>query len=179
MSKERIAKRYAQALVDLCNEDLAKAKTYHQQLSEISTVFEVPEIKKVLQSPVVNKEVKLSVLKNLSEQINADKSVSLFLEAVAKGNRVGLIPDITQALNNKINEAEGVAVAQISAVVELSPADLDNVRTKLEPLIGKKLILKPEVDKSILGGFVVRVGTDVLDMSLKTKLNAMTKTALS
>jgi len=179
MSKERIAKRYAQALIDLCEGDLSKAKGYHQQLSEISSVFSSANIKKVLQSPVVSKEVKTAVLKNMSEQIKADAPVRLFLEAVAKANRVGLIPEITKGLGNKINEVEGIAEAEIATVVDLSPSDLDSVRTKLEPLIGKKLILKPVVDKSILGGFVVRVGTNVLDMSLKTKLNAMTKTALS
>ena len=179
MSKEKIAKRYAQALLDLCEGDLSTAKRYHLELTEISSVFNSPDIKKVLQSPAVSKEIKSAVLKNLSNQIKADAPVALFLEAVARANRVGLIPEITQGLNNKINEAEGVAEAEIATVVDLSPADIDSVKTKLEPLIGKKLILKPVVDKSILGGFVVRVGTNVLDMSLKSKLNEMTKTALS
>lgn len=179
MSKERIAKRYAQALLDLCEGDLSQARAYYDQIAAVASVFELPELRKLLQSPVVSKDVKSAALKNMSEQLKADRLASLFLDAIADANRVGLIPDIAKALKAKINEADGVAEAEISTVIDLTPSDLEAVRSKLEPLIGKKLILNPTVDKSILGGFVVRVGTNVLDMSLKTKLNAMTKTALS
>ena len=56
---------------------------------------------------------------------------------------------------------------------------MTSVRAKIEEIVGKKVLVEQVVDTSILGGLVVRVGNNILDLSLRNKLDTMTKTAIS
>lgn len=179
MSADRIAKRYASALLDLCEGNLAQAKIYRDAFNAISEVFLNEDINRVLSSPVVNPELKRTVLRDISEQIKADKLLSLFLDAIAEGNRVGIIPQIAKSLHTLILSEEGVLEADVVTVFQLDNEGLASVRASVETMTGKKVELNNIVDKSILGGFVVRVENSVLDMSLKTKIDAMTQSAIS
>ncbi|SME91141.1 ATP synthase F1 subunit delta [Pseudobacteriovorax antillogorgiicola] len=178
MSAERVAKRYAKALFDLCEGDLAKAKIYREAFGAISEIFEHEDIRKVLASPVVNSELKRKVLKDVAEQIEADRLLSLFLDSIAEANRVGVIPEISKSLHKMILKQEGIVEAEVLTVFELDDESLSSVKTSLEDLTKTKVQLFNKVDKSILGGFVVRIENSVLDMSLKTKLDAMTQSAV-
>lgn len=178
MAVERIAKRYALALIELCSQDMEKARHYESSLKAIEAIFENHDIKVVLTSPVVGSELKRAVLKDISEQLEADKVLSCFLDHVAEANRVSIIPAIGRALKKLINESQGVVEATVTTVFELDTDSLKDIQDKLEFQIGKKVELNNEVDKSVLGGVVIRVENSVLDMSLKTKLESLTRSAV-
>lgn len=178
MAADRIAKRYAKALIDLCEGNLELAKKYREAFRAISEVFENEDLRRVLANPVVNPQLKRDVLKEISKQIEADKLLTLFLDSVAEANRVGIIPNIYQSLHSLILKAEGTVEADISTVFPLEEEGMSAVRASLEAMTSQKVEMSNSVDKSILGGFVVRVGNSVIDMSLRTKLDAMTKNAV-
>ena len=178
MSAERIAKRYATALFDLCEGDLGKAKLYRDSFVAIADVFNNEDISRVLSNPIVSVKLKGDVLSDIAKQINADKLLTLFLEAIAEANRVGVIPEISKALHKILLKAEGIVEAEVSTVFELDQDSLESVRSSIEAMTGNKVHLTNKVDKSILGGFVVRIENSVVDMSLKTKLDAMTQSAV-
>lgn len=178
MAAEKIANRYATALLDLCEGNLDLAKTYRDAFKAIAEIFENEDIRSVLTNPVVNSQIKSDVLKEVAVQIKADKLLSMFLEAVADANRVGIIPAIYTSLHKLILKAEGTVEADISTVFPLDDENLNTVKGSLESMTSQKVIISNSIDKSILGGFVVRVGNSVLDMSLKTKLDAMTQSAV-
>ena len=178
MSAKRIAKRYAKALFDLCQGDLELAKSYRDVFKAIAQIFDNEAIRKVLASPVVNPRIKKEVLDEIAKQLEADKLLTLFLEAVAEANRVGIIPEMAESLHQIILKKEGIVEAQISTVFDLDEGSMNSVRESLESLTKSKVELVNNIDKSILGGFVVRIENSVLDMSLKTKLDAMTKSAV-
>ena len=76
-------------------------------------------------------------------------------------------------------ERNNTVKATVTSVVTLNEADLASVRVKIEEIVGKKVLVEQVVDTSILGGLVVRVGNNILDLSLRNKLDTMTKTAIS
>jgi ATP synthase F1 delta subunit len=76
-------------------------------------------------------------------------------------------------------ERNNTVKATVTSVVALTEADLASVSAKIEEIVGKKVLVEQVVDTSILGGLVVRVGNNILDLSLRNKLDTMTKTAIS
>ena len=166
MSAERIAKRYATALFNLCEGDLDLAKKYRSAFRVISGIFENEDIKKVLSSPVVNPELKRTVLKDVSEQIEADKLLALFLDSIGEANRVGVIPEISTALHKLILKVEGIVEAEVLTVFDLDPESMNSVQLSLEKMTGNKVELRNIVDMygkvsdCILGGPVAVFETD-------------------
>jgi F-type H+-transporting ATPase subunit delta len=177
MSAELIAKRYAKALKEVADGDLDKIKSFLESLKSITVLFEDINVAKVLMSPVVPISLKVDVLKFAAEQVNCAKEVVLFLELVGRAGRASIIPVIVSELEKLVYLDEGLVEAELITVIELSDDDLESVKTKIEEIVGKSVILKQKVDQSILGGFVARFGNNVLDMSLKSKLRAMSQTA--
>jgi F-type H+-transporting ATPase subunit delta len=178
MNGERIAKRYAEALYELCDGSHEQTQNYLAKLQSIVSVFDDADIKRVLNSPVVSADLKKEVLNELAEQVGSDQLLKAFLSEIARANRVALLPGMVTALKNLINQKLGIVEAQAVTVVDLEEEDAHVIRQKLEKLTGKKVYLTSRVDQSILGGFVIRFGNNVLDMSLKSKLDAMTQAAV-
>lgn len=177
MKGEKIAKRYATALFDLCDNDINKAQEYLVKLEAIAAVFDYTDIRKVLNSPVVNPSVKAEVLKKLIENNNLDQYLSQFLSEVARAHRVPLIPSIAHSFRKQINEQMGVVEAEVATVVELADEDRNSIQQRLEAIVGKKVRLSSKVERSILGGFIIRIENSIFDMSLKSKLDALTQSA--
>lgn len=178
MSAELIAKRYARALKEIASGDLEKAKGYLDALELVVEIFDDKEIAKVLKSPVVPAELKIDVLTAAVSQVSDDKTLRAFVEVVGGAGRAALVPLMVKELEKAIHEEEGLLDAELTTVVELTSDDLAAVKEKIEKIVGKSVILTQKVDSSILGGFVARFGNNVLDMSLKSKLGAMTQTAV-
>lgn len=178
MAGELIATRYARALFDLA-EGADKAQEYLDRLQEINQVFNDESIAKVLRSPVVSADLKAEVLRTLGKQTGVDLAVAHFLDIVAEGNRVALLPIIADRLKALIYDSTGTQEAKIVTAVEISDSDLSEIKTKLDQISGKNTIVSKEIDPSILGGFVIHIENSVLDMSLKSKLDAITQTAVS
>ncbi len=178
MAGELIATRYARALFDLA-ESLDKAQAYLQQLNEINQVFDDEAIERVLKSPVVGSDLKKDVLTALGRQVDVDQVLEHFLDIIAEANRVALLPMVATQLKTLIYEKTGTQEATIVTALELNQADLADIKAKLDEITGKNTLVTKEIDATILGGFVIRIENSVLDMSLKSKLDAITQTAAS
>ena len=178
MSEARIGRRYAQALFELAEkEDPSSLDSYKSILNELASLFSEPEIGKVLHSPVVPAATKGEILKEILASLELDKLFFSFLDTVADAGRVSAIPAIASHFEHMLNEARGIVPTTVTTVFELNEAQKDEMRTKLENLVGKKVHLTNQIDKTILGGFKVSLGNSVLDMSLRSKLNAITDAA--
>ena len=177
MRGESIAKRYASALYDLCDSDIEKAATYADQLDSLCQIFDDVSVSKVLTSPVVAIELKQEVLSVLAKQLGSDLVVEHFLKEVARAQRVAILPAIAKSFRKQIYNATGTLEAEVVTAVDLSEQDLVSITEKLTSLFAKKIILQKRLDKSILGGFVIRVDNSVIDMSLKSKLDQLTQVA--
>jgi ATP synthase F1 delta subunit len=178
MKGERIAKRYAAALFDLCEGNIETARRYRNQLEAVATLYDYDDIRRVLMSPVVSSDLKSDVLENAVSQVEADDLLKAFLREVANANRVDLLPQLVRSYHRLLNEKTGVAEAEAVTVVELNDDDQAVICEKLQKLIGKTIELRTKVDQSILGGFVIKLENNVIDMSLKSKLDALTKSAV-
>lgn len=177
MSVGRISKRYAKALFRLNRDDLDEVKKHLQSLRIVDQLFKEPESGKVLVSPVMPPELKRDLLKYGLKIGASDKYLEQFIDTIVDSRREALLPEITNAFEELLNEAEGVAEAEVISAVALTKDDLTNVGRSLGELFGKRVEVKPSVDSSLLGGFVARVGNFRVDMSLKSKLDDLAQNA--
>lgn len=177
MHEIKIAKRYAKALLRSINNDLKRAEKYLDFFTAIKELFDEKKFKKVLVSPAIPADVKASMLNYAIDKVGQDNEFKKFISEVVAANRVDVIPHIETAMHQLVNEAKGVVDATVYSVTPLSNDDLTNLAKQLETMQKRKVILEQKVDKTILGGLIVKVGNSLLDLSLRTRLESLAHNA--
>lgn len=172
-----IARRYARALFRLAGNDLKKARTLLKQFDSIVELYGIEMAAKVLQSPAMPKDLKISLLNYAMSKSPEDPEVKRFVNSIVDAGRIAEFPAIISAFSALIDEREGRLAAEVTSVVPLK----DDVLASIKAAIGEsgKVDLHNVVDKSILGGLVVKVGNKIVDLSFKSRLNDIANSALS
>ena len=177
MSSYKIAKRYAAALMDVCG--LENADNVLAQLKIIEDVLTEKSVFNFVVNPETKNAQKLEVVLKLGEQVQAGDTLITFFKVLSEASRLELLTLMSKPFEELLLEKNNTVKATVTSVVELTQDEVSAVSSKIEGLVGKKVLIEQVVDKSILGGLVVRVGNNILDLSLKNKLDAMTKAAIS
>ncbi len=172
MARRVYAKRYAQAVfaIALGTEELDK---WQSDLGEIVRLLEDAELAAFLESPRVHLADKARLLSERLKEINP-LAVNLFLLLVTRG-RLGLLSEIAEEYQRLLNSYRGIEPAEVITAIPLDEEDERNLAKHLGAIVGKKVVLKSEVDPAVIGGFVARVGGKLLDGSVYGKLRALRK----
>lgn len=178
MSDILVANRYARSLFKVANNDDAKLDNFLEVLNSIKDLFDDPSIKRVLVSPVMPKDLKLQILEYICTKAQAHTDIVNFVKVTVDSGRVEVLNLVLDAFASLLNERNGVTDATVYTVKALQEKELQDVAAKLEKLLGKKVRLDSEIDPGLLGGLVVKVGHNVLDLSLRNRLNRVAKTAI-
>jgi F-type H+-transporting ATPase subunit delta len=88
-------------------------------------------------------------------------------------NRFEIAPDMLEVYRDLLLAAQGIAIADVTTAVELTPAEQEQVGQQLADIIGRKIEMRLHVDPSLIGGLVARVGDQLIDGSVSTQLRAM------
>ena len=173
MSVTLIANRYARALLKMSEADAGFATRAENFLSACESLFEIVEAKKILKSPVMPQDVKKALLAYAADTSGAGKEFSDFAAIVVEAGRTNMIPDISRAFKHMLSEKRGIAEATATTAEPLSAALASELNQTLEKVFKKKITLRNEIDKKVLGGVVVSVGNYTIDLSLKSRLNSV------
>ena len=119
----RIANRYAKALYQLVGSDLAKAKELRDSFDGINQLFEMKDAGSVLRSPVMPPDLKKSLLDYGLEKSGASDEVRQLCRALLEAGRVQILPDVAKAFIELLDNAEGIARAEVVSAVALKPDD--------------------------------------------------------
>lgn len=177
MSTSRIARRYARALFQVAAGDLQKAKNQYSALRNVDELFANPDANRVLSSPVMPADLKRKLLEYALKDGTEDTDLRHLIATIVASGRASIVPDITKAFGELIDDAEGVAKAKIISAVALPKDEIDQIAAVVGTLLNKKAIAQHEVDPTLLGGFQVQVGQYLIDLSLKTKLDGLSQRA--
>ena len=164
------ARRYAEAIVSLARESNS-FETWNTALSRLAQAFDDPAGHAFLLNPSVAAAEKRQVLDDLVgiEFPQANNLVRVLIEH----RRLPLLPDIYRFFSEAWLDEQGVAVAYVTTAEPVSPDDERAIRTRLAAMTGKQVELQLQVDPDIIGGIVARVGDQLLDGSVRTKLRAL------
>lgn len=169
-----LARRYAKALFSLGKEQ-EKTEEYSGVLLAIAGLYDNADygVGDALNNPLYPLDVRQKAMAKIAESIQADAIMTSFLNLLIEKKRADILPDIARELQVMVDKDQNISHGSIISAVELDQTLLDKVQATLEKLTGNKVILETQVDPSIIGGIIAKVGDLVLDGSIKTQLNGL------
>ncbi len=170
-----VSTTYGDALFELAKER-SKIDDLAKEVKTVQTVLaQNPEFSKLMNHPKVGKDEKLQVVKEVFEG-RADKELVGFLRLVVEKDRYADIEAILDYFIDRVKEEKGIGVAYVTSAVKLSEIQKKLVEEKLiETTKFKEMEMNFAIDETLIGGLVIRIGDKVVDSTIKTKLNELTK----
>ncbi|HEX4098866.1 MAG TPA: F0F1 ATP synthase subunit delta [Caulobacteraceae bacterium] len=168
-----VGARYAQALFDLADQG-GRLSTVEADLKSFKAMRrESIDLRRLLDSPAFSAEDKTKALVALAEAAKFDDVTRKFLGLMAQNRRAGEIMPAIAAFEAMAAAARGVASAEVTTAVKLTPAQESGLKAALRQALGKDPEIETVVDPQILGGVKVRVGSRLYDASLRSKLDSL------
>lgn len=170
--KNVIAKRYAQALIDIAKSENISYSEISKNLSDVLLIMKPSkEIYEALTNPLIE----ISNKKDLVETIfgkDVDLTVINFLKLLIDKNRFDLIYDIVKTYNLLMDEINQIARVEVISAIDLDDVEKMKIKEKLTEKLQKEIYIKYEIDKSIIAGLIVKYEDQIADMSLSHKIEA-------
>jgi|TARA_Y100000814_G_C12323822_1_gene399145 ATP synthase, F1 delta subunit len=172
-SGDLISDRYASALYDLASEKKLVDVVLDDLLFIQSMIKNNKDLKLVIKSPLIKSNDKLEILQNILKSKNPNELSSTFLKVLSKNKRFQKTVDIISQFKNINAQKRGDVLADITSAEKLSNEQQDNIKEQLRTILGDKLSLSYKVDKQIIGGLIIKVGSKMIDTSLSNKINKL------
>ena len=167
-----MAGRYAQALFALCQETGAAEKAAANLAAFVELVRSSADLQRFVKSPVFSAEEQVKALDALLSRAEIDGIAAKFIKLVAAKRRLFAIFDMIRDFTSLNDARKGVTRAEVTAAEALKPEHVEALRTALADLSGGgEVDIAVKVDPAIIGGLIVKLGSRMVDSSLKTKLN--------
>lgn len=170
---EETARRYAKALYELAHAS-KETEAVGRELEQVAAVYASDaRTHEVLTRPWIKPGDRRAVAAAIAQKVGARKLVQDFLGLVADRGRADHLPEIISAYRLLVDAEHGRARAQVRTAVPFTDAEKQQLATRLERVLGKRIIVEEQVDSSLLGGFIAQVGSLILDGSLDGQLARM------
>ena len=169
-----ISRRYARALLEVSSES-GKADVVAEQLSTFVTAFQTHrDLADVLLNPAYTREQRTAVIDALIVAVGPlEPGLANTLRLLVDRNRLGFLPDIARLYRDMADAQAGRVRGHVTSATALTPEALEGVRSALQKLSGRNVVLETRVDPALLGGVSAQVGSLLYDGSLKTQLELM------
>ena len=172
-SGDLISERYASALYDLA----AEKKIVDSVLKDLELlqkcIQESEDLKLLVKSPLITSSDKLNVFERILSKQKEDNLTKTFLKVTSSNKRFAKLSSIISQFMNINFKKRGNVLADVTSANELSDDQKNVIKDQLKSILGGKLFLNFNVDKKILGGLIVKIGSKMIDSSLLTKINKL------
>ncbi|SDW57866.1 F0F1 ATP synthase subunit delta [Roseicitreum antarcticum] len=168
-----IAKRYATAVFELANEGKALPSLERDVDALTATLDDSAELRDLIASPVYSRDDQGRAITAVARKMGLSDTFVGTLGLMAAKRRLFALPLVLSALRALIADAKGEVTAEVTSAIDLSPAQADALTRTLKARIGKDIKLKVTVDDALIGGLVVKVGSKMIDTSVRSKLTAL------
>jgi F-type H+-transporting ATPase subunit delta len=165
-----VAGRYASALFELAQER-DELDQVNQDLGKFHALLQGSEdMSRLIKSPAFSAEEQERALGAVMDWAAVGATTNNFLRVVARNRRLFAAQDMVNAFRSLLASHRGEVVAEVNSAIALSDSQLAALKDKLKVSFGKDVRLDTKVDPALLGGLVVRIGSRMIDSSLRTKL---------
>lgn len=173
MADRSVARRYAAAVMDLFVES---GQPLDPQVADLGAALDAlmtgeGELFRALCTPVFTLEERSGVLEAVLQRVQLRQLTTNLLRVLLAKGRMEILPDLVQLCRDLADEAGGRARVQVDTAEPLTPQLELEVRSALEAVTGKTVLLETRVQPELLGGMVARVGGKVYDASLRSRLH--------
>ena len=171
---QSVEKVYADALFELCVEENTLEETF-EELKALRAIFDDnPELPQLLSSPSMGESDKHAVIDNIFKGRVMDTTFN-FLCVLADHGRVRFFDKIEEVFHGLYNDKKGILEVEVVTSEPLGSALEQKLKAKLENKSGKSVVIKKKVDKSIIGGIIIRYSDSEIDGSLRKRLDDLRK----
>lgn len=170
-----VSKTYGEALFELAMEE-GKTGLFLEEVTEIrKCIAQNPDFGKLMNHPKIPKQEKEKVMETVFKD-RISRELTGFLILVLQKERYRELDSILSYFVDKVKEENGIGIAYVAAAMELTEAQKKQIEKRLlETTSYKKMEMHYKTDLSLIGGLVIRIGDRVVDSSIKSKLENMTK----
>ena len=170
MARRVQAKRYSQAVFEIAVER-QELDRWQSDLRKIASLGDDAAFITLLESPKVHFDDKARLLSERLGDVNP-LALNLVYLLVARG-RLSMIGEIADEYQRLLDSYRGIEPAEVITAIPLADEDKLRLEERLGTIVGKKVVVKPEVDSSLIGGIVARIGGKLLDGSTRSRLEAL------
>ncbi|MGJ4927710.1 F0F1 ATP synthase subunit delta [Bradyrhizobium sp. HKCCYLS2038] len=168
-----VSGRYATALFELARDEKS-VDTVKADLDKFNALLdESADLKRLVRSPVFGADVQLKALNAVLDKAGISGVAANVLRVLTTNRRLFAVSDVIRAFNALVAKYKGEATADVTVAEPLSDKNLDALKASLKTVTGKDVALNVKVDPAIIGGLVVKLGSRMIDSSLRTKLNSI------
>lgn len=173
VTRSGVAGRYAAALFELA-EEAGALEAVEADLKTLQAAIDAaPDFRKFLKSPVYGSEDQHRAIDAIANKAKLGALTKNFLGLVAKNRRLFALEDMITAFARLLAEHRGEVSAKVISAAPLNDDQTRRLRSEIESVVGKAVNLETRADPDLLGGMIVKVGSTMIDSSLKTKLNRL------
>jgi F-type H+-transporting ATPase subunit delta len=170
----RIANRYSKALFQLAKEQEKQDLILEDLLQLEKMIDESFELKAMLRSPLIQGEVKAKMLLSVFEDV-LDDLTCRFLNLLCLKRRSEYLTDVIRQYEEYILIFKGVIKSKIISAVALDREQMEKIKGRISDLTGKEILLEPEINRDLIGGFVIKLEDTVIDLSVHGQLEILRK----
>lgn len=165
--------RYATALFDLARQQ-GQLTAVESSLTTVSSAMtESADLSALVKSPLVGRDDAARAIAALVPVLGLDPLTANFLGVLAQNRRLGDLPAIIRAFRDLAARSRGETNAEVVSAHPLDDSQVDALKQQLRHRVGREVAIDLKVDPTLLGGLVVKIGSQMIDSSIKTRLNTL------
>ena len=168
-----VAERYASALFDLARDQNALDDVESHVTTLRQMISESDDLRRLLESPVFKAEDQIRALDAVMQSHGVSGLVANFAKLTARNRRLFALPDMLKAYGDLMAKRRGETLAVVTSAEPLNDEQLETLRRVLSEKTGGTMKLETIVDPSLIGGLIVRLGSQMIDTSVRTRLQGM------
>lgn len=171
-----IASRYATAVFEIAKDD-KKLKQLEADVDALDGALTASEdLRALVASPVYTRDEMGKAISAVAKQMKLTPTMANTLSLMATKRRLFVLPSLLASLRARLADEKGEVTADVTTAKALTKAQAENLAKTLKAQVGKDVKINATVDESLIGGLIVKVGSKMIDTSIKSKLNALQNT---
>ena len=171
-----VADRYASALIDMA-EDAGNTDKIEKDMQDLGAMIAASEdLQRLIRNPLISRDQQKEAILAIAGKAKLQELTSNFLGVLACNRRRPLLEDVVQAIGREMSRRRGEIAAHVQSAYALSPEQTASLQKQLSEAMGTNVTLQVDVNKDLLGGMVVTVGSTMVDDSVRSKLDKLRRT---
>ena len=168
-----IAARYATAVYEIAKDGKA-VKSLETDLEALqSALGESEDFRALIHSPIYSRDEQVAAIAAIAKKMKLSDTVANTLALMAQNRRLFVLPQLVSSLRDIIAAEKGEVTAEVTSAKALTKTQADKLAKTLKASTGKTVTLNTTVDESLIGGLIVKVGSRMVDTSIRAKLNSL------
>ena len=168
-----IAERYASAIFEISKEEKSLAKLETNLTDLAAALDNSTDLSELIASPVISRSDQKAAMAAVAAKMGLESVLQNGLSLMAEKRRLFVLPQLIAKLRDMIAEDKGEVTADVTSAKALTKTQSEKLAKTLKASVGKDVNINATVDESLIGGLIVKVGSKMIDTSIRSRLNSL------